>query len=196
MLWSVMQDDQLVRWTFSLAASKSREATDLTSADLVLDTKSELTYACLKDVAIDDVRTRFATLKVFNLQLARCMDMIDMNNTEQRWSLSYHLRNLGHLIFAATKQRLIDVAVDRTWMPAGSFGVSIVLDNQAAFVSLEKGHVDPATSQCMFMQAFQKVGAVKGKQFRARVRIVWVRACICVSVGLVCGCCCCMCAVW
>jgi hypothetical protein len=102
-----MQDDQLVRWTFSLAASKSREATDLTSADLVLDTKSELTYACLKDVAIDDVRTRFATLKVFNLQLARCMDMIDMNNTEQRWSLSYHLRNLECAVPELVQQALV-----------------------------------------------------------------------------------------
>ena len=131
-------DDQLVRWTFSLAASRSKDAVDLQSQELILDARAEMTYSFLKDMPIEDLRTRFATLKVFNLQLARCMDMVDMANTEQRWSLAYHIRCLGHIIFATTKQRLVEVAVELTWTPVGSFGVTIMFDNQAAFQSMEQ----------------------------------------------------------
>jgi hypothetical protein len=164
------QDDQLVRWTFSLAASRSKDAVDLQPSELVLDARAEMTYSFLKDVPVEDLRTRFATLKVFNMQLARCMDMVDMANTEQRWSLAYHIRCLGHVIFASTKQRLVDMAIELTWTPVGSFGVTILFDNQLAFQSMEQNLKDPSNSHCMFMQAFSKIGNNRGSQYRARVR--------------------------
>jgi hypothetical protein len=64
------------------------------------DTKAEQSYSFLKDIPADDLRMRFSTIKVFNTQLARCMDMIDMTSTHQRWTIGYNIRQLGHLIFA------------------------------------------------------------------------------------------------
>ncbi len=46
-----------------------------------------------------------------------------------------------------------------------------MFDNQAAFSSMEAGLKDPSSSQCMFMQAFSKIGNARGAQYRARVRL-------------------------
>ena len=92
--------------------------------------------------------------------------------------LRYHIRCLGHLIFASTKQRLVDMAVELTWTPVGSFGVTVMFDNQAAFQSMDQKLVDPSNSRCMFMQAFSKIGTAKGHQFRGRVRLDLMVLCL------------------
>ena len=88
-IFTAQQDEQLVRWSFTVASAKSKDAVSLLPAELTLDPRAEMTYSFLKDIPAEDLRTRFATLMVFNMQLARCMDMIDMGSTDQRWSLGY-----------------------------------------------------------------------------------------------------------
>ena len=167
--WAPQQDEQLVKWLSSVASDKSKSVADLGPADLTMSSRAEMTYPMLKGVPMDALKCRFGTLKLFNVQLARVIDMLDMSNSDQPWSLAYHLRALGHIIFGFTKRRLVEAAIDTTWTPAGSSGMSVTLDNQAAFQSMEAGKSDPSTSKCVFVQAFGALGRCSGAQFRAKL---------------------------
>lgn len=165
--WQQQHDDQFVRWIFGLATSRSKSMFDLTTADVVSATSSAATFPLKDTFSGDECGVRYATLKLFNMQLAKCIHMIDMTNTDERWSLGSRLRSLGHLIFADTKQGLIDAALANS--ETSSCGLSCSLDNQAAFQSMEGGKRDPGTSQCLFVQGFNQLARGNGSQYRARV---------------------------
>lgn len=167
--WSPGQDDQLVRFAFTVATARSKPMMEVTSADLSSSTAAVSSVYVLKDFTPDELAARFATLKLFNMQLSRCIGLIDMTNTQDSWVLGFKLRQLGHCIFSDTKQRLVDDAMESTWSD-GECGLSVTLDNQAAFQSMEAGLCDPSRSRCLFVQGFQRLAHGTGEQFRAKVR--------------------------
>ena len=167
--WTPNQDDQLVRWAFTVANARSKPMGELNNADLASAAPVALSNYVLKDFSVDELNLRYATLKLFNLQLARCIDMIDMTNTTEVWGIAYKLRCLGHVIFADTKHKLVNLALEKSWGPHEGSGLSCTLDNQAAFQSMESKRTDPSTSLCLFVQGFNQLHRGTGEQFRCKV---------------------------
>lgn len=161
-------DAQLVDWASYNASRTGKEMVMLTSSDLTFTARDEATFPALVGRRAEQLHLRFAVLKMFNQRLTRVIDMLDVANTEQEWSIGYRLRQLGHLIFAETKSRLVEQAVDRSFED-GSSGISMTLDNELAFTSMDSGKVTPSDSQCIFVQAFHAMGRQPGRRLRCRL---------------------------
>jgi len=166
--FTVESDAQLVDWASYSASRVGKDMVALTSHDLVFTARDEATFPALVGRRAEQLHLRFAVLKLFNQRLSRVIDMLDVANTEQEWSIGYRLRQLGHLIFAETKSALVEQAVDRSFED-GTSGLSVSLDNERAFTSMDQGRVTPSDSECIFVQSFKALRRESGRRYRCRL---------------------------
>jgi hypothetical protein len=142
----------------------------LSPADIKLSLKEyDMVYQTLSTAkSLSSIYTRFGVLRLFNNRLKDCLELIDVGNTESSWSLGYKLRQLGHVIFHDIKLKLLKSAIDKTKTSGGS-NINITLDNVRALQSMDAGEIDPAASQCIFVQAFRQLQEKKVKFLRAEL---------------------------
>jgi HECT-domain (ubiquitin-transferase) len=106
---------------------------------------------------------------LFNERLDKVFEFL--RSSGPRNSLGDLARQCGHVVFPDVKGRLVSAVVEHTWEPRRMDQVSIVLDNARAFQSIEAGVRDPLRSQCIFCQAFERLGPQRlaGSRFRERM---------------------------
>ena len=166
--WDQADDEELVEWAQTIASRASSSLSNLTCDALKMTPRDEVSYPVIARKSSMSRKLRFAVLRMFNRRLAACIELLDTNNTEHAWSIGHQLRALGHIIFGDTKTRLVEAAVEKTWAP-GHCGISLTLDNQAAFASMDAGKVDPAVSKCLFVQCFGPLNSAPVAKFRCKL---------------------------
>lgn len=86
-------------------------------------------------------------------RLYRCVDVVDLSASAEPWSLARLLRRVAAVIFPEATEHAVTGAIASTWNPNPNYRVQhVVLENAPALASMEAGHVDPSTSQCLFVQ--------------------------------------------
>jgi len=146
--WAAPMDEQLVRYASQLAQSKSKGMIELSPPEFVV--KSELLdrYPLLENVREADVRARFVILQELNRRLAHCIEFIDMSDGGRSpgaasmnandgselggWSIGSRLRRMSHVIFPDAKARLVEAALDASFIEH-QHPFSMQLDNTKAF---------------------------------------------------------------
>merc|ERR1712196_224651 len=62
--WEPGQDVELMQLAWNIARSRATRLLDLDPSVIVLDTQMELSFPALRGVPVEDIRLRFATLKL------------------------------------------------------------------------------------------------------------------------------------
>lgn len=168
--WTRAQDAQLVRWVSAVAAAKSSSPLELGPGHLDPSSSKpsleEGAYTAISDIPAERLRWRFAIIQAFNLRIARCLELID-TTSQEAGSLGELLRLVNHLVFADSRSRVIDAALEATFVNAWS-GIQLSLSNALAFQALDCGVRDPSISNCIFMQIYRQIGHRTGRIFRCR----------------------------
>lgn len=162
-------------WTPEMDSDLNALARRLSDTDGVKSTKLPMDSMCIRshrqalafqsiaDVPTPQLRLRFALLQMFNQRLADCLACVEFN-TVRRWSTGYLLHSVGHCVFLDVKMGMLDSALKST---SGSGHVSTVrLSNFDASASAARGEVDPSTSKCIFVQAFDQLGDASAAALR------------------------------
>jgi hypothetical protein len=180
--WEPAIDEQLLRWCSKIAAARNMPMIDINPT--FLDTpackppRTSMAFPRLAPLSTVQVQCRFALLQLLNKRLARSIEAIDLTATSDPASLAFALRSLDFVVFPETKQKLVEHAIESTFVP-GPETLACALDNALAFQSLDAGIVDPNLSNCIFMQAYRQIGQRSGVAFRCRLddkaRLIYVR---------------------
>lgn len=112
-------------------------------------------------------QVRFATLRFLNDVLGRCMELVDTSRPPgAAWTLAAKLRRVDGVVFADSRSRLIDAAVQATRIPTPAPRFVVRLDNALAFQSFDAGITDAGLSSCLFMQCWRQLHAYSARLFR------------------------------
>jgi hypothetical protein len=116
-------------------------------------------------VRINMLHVRIAMLQCLNNRLRKILPFIDLGAGVDYFT-GYKLRRLGYLIFYDLKMELLETAL-RSSGTNSSHVISLNLDHQKKTLGEDCGNVDPATSQCIFAQAFHQCVRASASQFRS-----------------------------
>jgi len=116
-------------------------------------------------IRINVLHIRIALLQCLNNRLRRILPFIDLGAGVDYFT-GYKLRKLGYLIFYDLKMDLLDSALRSSGTDRAG-AISMNLDHQKKTLSEDCGNVDPATSQCVFAQAFHQCTRASAAQFRS-----------------------------
>lgn len=163
--WTRSMDAELVDLVRA-AATGAADSCALPPSRLVLATRNDrLRYQNLSAVPPTQLRARYVLLALLNTRLRKLLPFIDMS-AQHAWSVGCRLRTLGHCIFHDVKTRLLEQALDATRGTGAVRAPALMLDNFKASMSSAAGENDPATSKCVFVQAFEQLRACKPEAFR------------------------------
>ncbi|KAA0167397.1 hypothetical protein FNF31_00838 [Cafeteria roenbergensis] len=152
--WTRAMDEELIAWLSGAAraAEKSVPALDAKALTLTARDKSSFPALAFEDDA--SVRRRFALLRLANALLARCLRLVDATGALGPASMGALLRGAAHLVFAHTKEKVVNAAVKAT-KRSGTFGSALLLDHDEATAALAAGRCRPETSRCLFVQVYE-----------------------------------------
>ena len=168
---SVEANAEIVQWVNAHTTAKGTSALKLSPRSVLLTSDEKLRYKSLADLPSGYVQFRFAVLKIFNRHVSESLELVDLTLSQSAgtgWSLGAKLRALGHCIFHDTKRRLLQAAIETTEMPSNN-GLSVTLDNNAVWDSLDRSLTTPSTSRCLFVQAFERLNKVSNSCLRAKL---------------------------
>lgn len=146
-------------------AEKGIDALALAPKSVHLTPREKLRFKALADVGAAQIHFRFALLKIFNRYVSESLELIDLT-AGTGWSLGSRLRALGACIFHDTKRRLLHAAIENTATPPND-GLSVTLNNNNVWDSLDRSLTTPSTSRCLFVQAFERLNKVSDARLRA-----------------------------
>lgn len=172
--WSAGMDTQLVEWVNAEAERSGNHSTAISPWHLRLQPELQ-TLKCnlLMEVSLSNLQLRFGILRQFNQNLMQCLELFDLRNTKAKWTNAWLLRKLGHCIFYDVKTRIIEAAIEKTWVSSDVGGnARIVLDRIKALESAEDAKIEPSVSQCFFAQAFHQLNRVDSRVFRKKVGLL------------------------
>ena len=156
---------ELVQWVNKHTTEQGIHALALAPKSVHLTPHEKLRFKALADVAPAQIHFRFALLKIFNRYVSESLELIDLT-AGTGWSLGSRLRALGACIFHDTKRRLLQAAIENTATPPNN-GLSVTLDNNDVWDSLDRNLTTPSTSRCLFVQAFERLNKVSHSRLRA-----------------------------
>ena len=173
--WTTAMDEQLVRFSLTVARECSEAVDSIAprtigqraeAARAVGTLRSE--YPVLAQADQGSIEARCALLQLLNRRLARCIESVNLSRVSLPWSLASHLRALGHIILPDTRTRLVEAAIEASWV-AGTSSLTVTLDNSAAFTSRERGVKDFSRSRCIFAQTFRQLRRARRSAFRCKL---------------------------
>jgi len=84
------------------------------------------------------------------------------------WSIGARLRRVSHVIFPDAKARLVEAALESSYLPRTTH-FTLQLDNTKAFQMQDAGVVDPTLNEGVFVQAFEQLDRKQGSLFRQKL---------------------------
>jgi hypothetical protein len=154
---------------------KASTPLELDPCKLLIDDPDDIVlFPQLTDIPIDELRERVSLLQQLNRRLVRAMPLLDVMNVSDEYSLGFKLQQLNHCIFYEPKLSVLKAALAGTATARNGMSATLNFDNSAAFESREAALRDPSRRSAAvyrgpFIQAFQQLGKVPAKQFRANL---------------------------
>jgi hypothetical protein len=113
-----------------------------------------------------------ALLQGLNRRLQRVLPLVDLSSAAG-WRAGAALRSIGHAVFYDLKIQLLEGALRAT--ATATAPISLQLDHAKKTWSQDCGARDPATSQCVFAQAFHQSLGAAAAPFRNSERVFAVQ---------------------
>lgn len=170
-VWTPAMDAKLVEFMNDWSDESGRSAEEMGPLELrPTPQQLKFKYELLAEVSVQQLYFRAAVVRNFNASLARCMELLDVTSMDipQADSVSQSLRSMGHVLFSSLKSKRLEDAIELTSVPVAP-PVSVQLDNMKAMASLDKGIVDPESSECLFVQAFHQLPRKGSSLWRSKI---------------------------
>ena len=130
----------------------------------------------LQDVSLEDLKTRFALLRHFNMELASLIHMMDLSNVSNVFTMASLLRKMGHCVFSDVKMRLLNNVLSATRVSA-RYSLRLDLDRGIAFQTKENRVVEclDRNHHTIFAQSFEQLHKQPADAFKRADRAFTVR---------------------
>ena len=129
-----------------------------------------------RDVSLEDLKTRFALLRHFNMELASLIHMMDLSNVSNVFTMASLLRKMGHCVFSDVKMRLLNNVLSATRVSA-RYSLRLDLDRGIAFQTKENRVVEclDRNHHTIFAQSFEQLHKQPADAFKRADRAFTVR---------------------
>ena len=124
----------------------------------------------------EDLKTRFALLRHFNMELASLIHMMDLSNVSNAFTMASLLRKMGHCVFSDVKMRLLNNVLSATRVSA-RYSLRLDLDRGIAFQTKENRIVEclDRNHHTIFAQSFEQLHNQPADAFKRADRAFTVR---------------------
>jgi hypothetical protein len=165
MEWTSDMDNSLLDFVNQEQAVSSMNPSSLGPSILIPKLHLQYAYANLASVSMMEIQCRTMLIESMNQALEEILPIINLGNTDVR-SFGATIRRYSKYVFMSLKTPLLDKAIKQSFASGTGMPAQLTLDNFKAIESREKGDRDPATSMCIFSQAFKQLQSKDAAVFR------------------------------